>query len=192
MPITTAAHILRAARHIFYWRGVQMTSVSDITDGAGISPAGLYSRFDSKDDLLLAYVEETCTRYQEWFGIVTSHEIGSPRARIIALFAATSKQIGTVAGRGCPLTLLLSEFPDRDSPVYQRALACKRWLRDQITQLTSELETEAPSSATELLADQLVLVIEGMYTAAQIFGPEGPSNQAGAIAEALLQLSAAN
>ncbi|MGX1778295.1 TetR/AcrR family transcriptional regulator [Nocardia brasiliensis] len=70
MPITTAAHILRAARHIFYWRGVQMTSVSDITAGTGISPAGLYGRFDSKDDLLLAYAEETCTRYQEWFGIV--------------------------------------------------------------------------------------------------------------------------
>ncbi len=182
----TTKQVLIAARHLFYWQGARTTSVCEITAGAGMSPAGMYGLFGSKDELLLAYVDDVCMRYQEWFSDVTSNEIGSPRERIIALFEAISKQIRTHEGRGCPLILLLSEFPDRSSPVYQRAVGCKRWFRDQVGQLTGELSECAPSSASELLADQLVLVIEGMYTGAQVYGPEGPPKQAGAVLDALL------
>ncbi|WP_433574772.1 TetR/AcrR family transcriptional regulator [Nocardia brasiliensis] len=182
----TYDRVLAAARHLFYWQGVRATSVYEITAGAGLSPSVMYGYFDSKEDLLSAYVDDVCLRYQEWFNSVTSREIGGPRERITALFGAIAKQIRTFGGRGCPLALLLSEYPDPNSLVHQRAIACKRWLRDQVGELTGELEDAAPSSASDLLADQLVLVIEGMYAGAQLYGPEGPPHQAGTIVDALL------
>ncbi|MFB8281159.1 TetR/AcrR family transcriptional regulator [Nocardia colli] len=187
--IATATQMLNSAGHLFYWQGVRATSVPEITALSGISPAGLYRLYDSKEDLFLAYVEHAADRSQEWFLVATSENNGSPRSRILALFDQALRRMRSVEGRGCPILLTMSEFPDSNSPAYRRAIAYKRWLRDQLGELTAELSDQVRIPHPEALADQLLLIIDGMYVSTQVFGPEGPPSQAKAIIERLIPKS---
>jgi TetR/AcrR family transcriptional regulator, cholesterol catabolism regulator len=48
--------ILRRAAHLFLERGFEITSLADIADSIGISKAGLYYHFNSKQELLAAII----------------------------------------------------------------------------------------------------------------------------------------
>jgi AcrR family transcriptional regulator len=50
--------VLDAAAEVFAARGIASSSVSDIAHAAGLTKGAVYSNFDSKDDLVLALMEE--------------------------------------------------------------------------------------------------------------------------------------
>jgi len=182
----TREHVLAVAHELFYWHGIRATGVDTIAAAAGVAPTTLYRLFTSKDDLIAAYIERADGLYREWMTAATAPAVGSPRARILALFDALDEQVQPQRCRGCPFLMALAEFPDPQVPAHAGAVATKGWVRERLGELTSALAVTAPVSDPGALADQLAVVMEGVYASAQALGADGPARRARAIAETLI------
>jgi AcrR family transcriptional regulator len=182
----TREHVLSVARELFYWHGIRATGVDRIAADAGISPTTLYRLFASKDDLVAAYVEREQRGYEAWFATATHVPSGAPRDRILALFDALDEAIDPRRCRGCPFQMALAETPQADLPTHELAVAAKAWVRDRLRELVDELAAHTEIEDPGALADQLVLVMEGVYASAQALGPDGPARHAQGLVRSLL------
>jgi AcrR family transcriptional regulator len=54
---TTRERIVSAAAKLFYGEGIRAVSVDAVAEKAGVTKRTLYYHFDSKDDLIAAYLE---------------------------------------------------------------------------------------------------------------------------------------
>jgi AcrR family transcriptional regulator len=183
----TREHVLSVARELFYWHGIRATGVDRIASEAGISPTTLYRLFASKDDLVAAYVEREQRGYEAWFEAATDVPSGDPRDRILALFDALAEAIDPRRCRGCPFQMALAETPQADLPTHELAVAAKAWVRDRLRELVDELAADTEVEDSSALADQLALVMEGVYASAQALGPDGPARHAQRLVRRLLQ-----
>lgn len=182
----TREHVLRVARELFYWEGIRATGVDRVAAEARVAPTTLYRLFASKDDLVAAYVEREDRLYRGWLNAAIDGAGPDPRERILAVFDALAEQVRPERCRGCPFQMVLAEFPDPDLPAHQNAVANKAWVRDVLKDLTDELVGARSAEDPNRLADQLVLLAEGVYASAQALGDEGPARQAWALVESLL------
>jgi AcrR family transcriptional regulator len=182
----TREHVLQVAHDLFYWHGIRAIGVDRVAAEAGIAPTTLYRLFASKDDLVAAYVERADRHYREWFAEATRTDGRSPRERILALFDALSEQVQPDRCRGCPFLMALTEFPDSGLASNRHAVTMKQWVRAQLGELTDELAKTSPVDDPPALADQLTLIMEGVYATVQALGADGPARQARAFAEAIL------
>lgn len=187
----TRDHVLATAHELFYWRGIRAVGVDTVARDAGVAPTTLYRLFDSKDDLVAAYVERTAAAYRDWFtAAVESRQ--EPRERILAVFDALIAQVQPDVCRGCPFLMALSECPDTGVGAHDESVELKAWVRDQFAALTRDLTASAPATTTdpEALADQLTLVMEGVYASVQALGVDGPARHARDLVATLLATAA--
>ena len=182
----TREHVLEVAHELFYWQGIRATGVDTVAAEAGVAPTTLYRLFDSKDDLVAAYVERADRLYREWLEAAIETGGLHPRDRILALFDALIAQVQPAVCRGCPFQMALIEFPDPVLPAHRHAVANKTWVRAQVGALTRQLAETEQIGDPDALAEQLAVLMEGVYASAQAQGADGPAKQARALAEALL------
>jgi AcrR family transcriptional regulator len=182
----TREHVLAAAHELFYWHGIRATGIDAIATAAEVAPTTLYRLFASKDELIAAYIERADRLYREWMTEATAPAVGSPRERILALFDALDEQVQPQRCRGCPFLMALAEFPDSQLPAHAGAVATKRWVHGRLRELTDALAAAEPVSDPGALADQLAVVMEGVYASAQALGAAGPARRARAMAETLM------
>lgn len=180
----TRQHILAVARELFYQHGIRATGVDRVAAEANVAAPTLYRLFGSKHDLVAAYLEREDHHYREWFHAASAGQ--GPRQRILAVFDALTEQVRPESCRGCPFLIALAELPDHHALGHRHAVAMKHWVRAQFHTLASELATTAPMTDPQALADQLMLVMEGVYATTQAFGATGPAAQARSLVEALL------
>ena len=182
----TREHVLAVAHELFYWNGIRATGVDAIAAEADVAPTTLYRLFASKDDLIAAYIERADGLYREWLTAATAPVVGPPRERILALFDALDEQVQPERCRGCPFLMALAEFPDPQLPAHAGAVATKAWVRGRLGELTAAMAVGDPDA----LADQLAVVMEGVYASAQALGAAGPARGARALAETLMDAAA--
>lgn len=182
----TREHVLQVAHDLFYWNGIRAVGVDKIAAEAGVAPTTLYRLFASKDDLVAAYVENASQGYEEWFDQAARDDGRSPRERILAVFDALVVQTHPDRCRGCPFLMALSEFPDHEVAGHKHAVALKQWVRARFGDLAEELARTAQVEDPALLADQLTLIMEGVYASVQALGVDGPARHARVFAEAIV------
>jgi AcrR family transcriptional regulator len=168
----TRAHVLDVAHELFYWRGIRSTGIDAVAAEAGVAPTTLYRLFASKDDLVAAYVERAAQHYREWF------DEAAAGAGIPGVFDALAVQVRPENCRGCPFLMALAEFPEDDHPAHRHAVALKAWVRKRFAELTG---------GREELADELALLMEGVYASVQALGVDGPARRARRLAQALIE-----
>jgi AcrR family transcriptional regulator len=164
----TRSHVLDVAHELFYWQGIKATGVDGIAKAAEVAPTTLYRLFESKDDLVGAYVERAAAEYREWFQDALGPAEDPSRDRILRLFDALEDQVQPEVCRGCPFLMALSELPDPDHPGHRHAVELKEWVRARFAELADERR----------LGDQLMLVFEGVYATAQSLTATGPPRAA--------------
>ena len=120
--------------------------------------------------MIAAYIQRADGLYRQWLTAATAPAIGTPRERILALFDALDEQVQPQRCRGCPFLMALAEFPDPKLPAHAGAVATKAWVRGQLGELAAALEVSDPDA----LADQLAVVMEGVYASAQALGGRRP------------------
>jgi AcrR family transcriptional regulator len=181
----TREHVLAVANDLFYWHGIRATGVDRVAAAAGVAPTTLYRLFASKDELIGAYIERSDRLYREWFQAAAQAGGPGPREQILGVFDALTEQVQPGQCRGCPFLMALAEFPDPDHPAHRNAVAVKAWVRGRFGELAAALGVPGPAGSA-VLADQLALVMEGVYASVQALGVSGPARAGRAFAEALL------
>lgn len=174
--------IFDVAKDLFYRRGIRAVGVETIVEAAGATKMSLYRSFSSKDDLVAAYLRERDSRYWHWWDKIVEQHADSPRSQLRALLKSIAERTLTPNYRGCPFTNAAVEFPEPDHPSRAIAAANKEELRRRLTELSEQLGARNPPE----LADQLLLLIEGAYSASQTLGTTGPSRALVAAAETLI------
>ena len=174
--------ILEAASRLFLRDGFRAVEVDTIVAEAGIAKMTLYTHFPSKDDLIVAYLERANGQFWEWLD-GASAGVDDPRARLVAMFDAVGKLANSPGCLGCTFQGTAAEFPDPQHPGHRVALAHKQAVRARLRTLTEHAGLRAP----EDLADQLLLLMDGAWVAARMFGPDNPGAQVAAAARALIE-----
>jgi AcrR family transcriptional regulator len=110
--------ILGAAYELFSHRGVHDVGVDELVERAGVAKATLYKHFPSKDELVLAFLEQ---REQIWtYGWVAreARQRGAtPDEQLLAIFDLFDEWFHGDDFEGCSFVNTLLEFGDLDHPV---------------------------------------------------------------------------
>lgn len=173
--------ILGTATELFYRDGYRAVGVDTVIERSGVAKATLYRHFPSKDDLIVAYLERSNERFWDWFdsAIATVEE---PRTKLLALFEATGSQALAPSCLGCAFQATAAEFPDAQHPGHVLARAHK----EQVLARLGELAREAGAGRPEQLAAELMLLMDGAFASARMFGSSGPAGSVGAAAATLI------
>jgi AcrR family transcriptional regulator len=179
---TVRERILETAQRLFYRDGFRAVGIDTIIAEAGVAKMSLYRHFPSKDDLIVAYLEESNHQYWEWLeGAVA--DIDDPKEKLVGMFAAIEKLATSPECLGCTFQGTAAEFPDRDHPGHQVAVAHKDTVRQRFTTLAREAGLSDPQA----LGDQLLLLMDGAWIAARMYGPHNPAKGVAATASALIE-----
>jgi len=175
--------IFEVAADLFYRRGVRAVGVEEIVTRAGVSKISLYRSFASKDDLVVAYLENRNAEFwRQWDAAFAGHD-GDPPAQLRAITAYLARRTTQPGYRGCPFINYCAEFPDTTHPGHRVAAANKREMRRRFARIAERLGAPRPKQ----LADGLLLLVEGTYAISQTLGgAKGPGTAVAAAAEALV------
>jgi AcrR family transcriptional regulator len=173
--------VFQTASRLFYQNGYRAVGVDTIAAESGIGKMTLYRHYPSKDDLIVAYLQDSDRMFWQNFEEITK-ETDSPREKLLSFFEALQKYVSTPACYGCPFLNVATEYPDPDYPGHQVALAHKQSVRARFRQLAKQAGARNP----DRLADQLFLLMDGAYMASRMFGPENPATQVASAARTLI------
>ena len=162
----TRQRIIQAANRLFYRRGYNRTSFTDIVEAAGVPRGNIYYYFRTKDEILLAAIEHRLdiieTMIEEW-----NRNFADPRGRLRRFAQVMVNSREATARYGCPMGTLNAEL-GKD----QRALQLKaRALFERFVEYLSEQFTLAghDSGQAQRLARELLARAQGLNMIAHVF-----------------------
>jgi AcrR family transcriptional regulator len=168
-PKTSSAareRLLDVAGSLFHRYGFQAVGIDRILAEAGVAKMTLYRHFASKDELIAAYLDRADAQFWTWAeGAMAGAR--TSEARLIALFDALGRLAASPTCLGCVFQGAAMAFPDLGHPGHRRALVHKLGVRDRLATLAREARLRSP----DRLAAQLMLLMDGAWVAARMFGP---------------------
>ncbi len=164
----TRDHIVEAADHLFYRRGFENTSFSDIADTVQISRGNFYHHFKSKNDILDAVIDtrlsNTGKMLEHW-----ETEGKQPADRIRSFIHILIANRADIKRYGCPVGTLCAELakPNHASQTEANAifLLYRSWLRRQFSLMGRDRDADT-------LAMHLLARSQGVATLANAFHDE--------------------
>ena len=174
--------ILDTASRLFYREGYHAVGIDRIVGESGVAKMTLYRHFASKDDLIAAYLERANTEFWQWLdGEVGAW--GDPLATLLATFDATATLATSPQCLGCTFQATASEFPDQAHPGHRVALAHKRRVLERLASLARDARLGDPDE----LAAELMLLMDGAWVAARMFGPQNHASSVAGAARTLVE-----
>ena len=182
-PATAARErVLEAATRLILRHGFRAVGVDTIIAEAGVAKMTLYAHFPSKDDLIVAYLERANEQVWEWLEGAGA-AVDDPKRKLVAMFEAVGKLADSPQCLGCTFQGTAAEFPEPEHPGHRVAIAHKQAVRARLRTLAEQAGLRAPGD----LADQLLLLMDGAWVAARMFGPDNPATHAATAARALIE-----
>ena len=143
--IAPRERILRAARELFYARGVKAVSVDEIAAAAHTNKMTLYRHFTSKDLLVAEYLRSLSQKYDAvWDEVARTHP-GDPLAQLRALLCRFGEYLACTENRGCAFANAAVEIPEKDHPARAVIEEHKTRQRAQLARLCREAGFVEPS-----------------------------------------------
>jgi AcrR family transcriptional regulator len=163
--------ILLAARDLFHRHGLRGVGVETIAEAAGTNKMTLYRHFDSKDDLIIAYLRGIAAEVDEMWRDFERDHPGDMQAQLKAWLVCAEECV-TADDRGCDLANAACELTDDDHPGRRIIEELKSNHRNRL----ADLCRRAGIAQAEVLADTLTLLLEGARVSRQTVGSRGPSS----------------
>ncbi|MFV2179333.1 TetR/AcrR family transcriptional regulator [Actinomadura sp. LOL_016] len=164
--------LLDAAEALFYRRGVQAVGMDDLRAASGVSLKRLYGTFPSKEALVTAYLERRDLR---WTGDLESY-VATRDDSVAAVFDWLGEWFASDDFHGCAFINAFGELREGSAPVAAAARAHKERLFRFLRGLVKD----------DVLAAQLVMLMDGAIVSASINGDPGAAATARKAAEALV------
>ena len=164
--------VVIAARDLFWQRGYEATSISDLERQTGLNRSSLYQEFGSKHELL----DAALTRYADDIVATLLADLSKPDAgldAIAALFLRLARLFRTAtrpAQSGCLLVNTIAELATRDDRVLPAAAAYRDRLRSSFrAALESASERgEVDAASVQPRADLLAATLMGVWLTVRI------------------------
>ena len=174
--------ILNTARELFYREGARSVGVDTVVAQSGVAKTSLYRWFPSKDALIAAVIEaEAKDRWAGW-DYTAERSPHDAREQLRAQLAGIAKFVSSPKYRGCPFMNVTVEFADDQHPARLVAREVMEELRRRLRALIDQIGVREPAMVT----DQIVMLVDGAFSGAQVFGKEGPQHLLVSAADALI------
>jgi AcrR family transcriptional regulator len=175
--------IIGAAETLFSRSGLRAVSIPEVAALAETNSGAVIRYFESKDGLVLHYLEES-RKHEGTFWTEMQHDYpGDSVRQLRAWIGARAGAATDVRPQVCALTNAAIEYAAlRHHPVRMLVRQHKQAERAEVARLCRE----AGYSDPEALAGKLLMLAEGGEIAAMTMGPDGPGIHFVAAAEALI------
>jgi AcrR family transcriptional regulator len=167
---TPKEKLFQTAARLFFQHGYRTIGVDTIAAVSGVGKMTLYRHFPSKDDLIVAYLRESDRDFWDYFEQSTQ-SAPTAREKLVAFFQSLQDYATSPACYGCPFINIVSEFPEPDYPGHQIALEHKQTVRKRFADLSQEAGANLPHA----LANALLMLMDGAYIAARMYGSSSES-----------------
>lgn len=159
--------LIEAASELFYAQGLRAVSVDKVIDRAGTTKVTFYRHFQSKDDLIVAYLESRAKLERDGVDAAIAHGAGDVDVTLRLMAEHTGAAACSPGFRGCPFINAAAEYPDRDSRVRQVVDAHRDWWTSAFVRLVAPLGLADPAA----IADDLMLLRDGIMVAGYLGDP---------------------
>ena len=125
LPLADARQrILNSAYELFSRRGIRDVGIDEVIDRANVAKATLYRHFRSKDDLVLAFLEQREQLWtREWVEAEARQRGKTPEEQLLAIFDLFHEWFQRDDFEGCSFVNLLLEFGGANGHALGRASA---------------------------------------------------------------------
>ena len=182
MSASRRADLIAAATTLFEQNGFHATGIDKILARSGAAKMTLYNHFKSKDDLIVAVLEQRDQEYCQWLREQVQATGTSGTDQVLSVFDALEVWLRSDSFHGCLFTCAANEYADQDHPIHLQAAEHKRHIFD----LLHELATDAQCADPRGTAQQLLLLYEGAIAVAHALDAPIAARQARRAAAALL------
>lgn len=169
---TARERILETAYELFSHRGTRAVGVDEVINRAGVAKATLYRHFPSKDDLVLAFLQQ---REQRWtLGWVEAESKGrgeTAEEQLLAIFDLFDEWFHRDDFEGCSFVNVLLETGDLNHPIGRASAGYLENIRSLVRTLAEEANLCDPEAFALswhiLMKGSIVQAAEGDYHAAR-------------------------
>jgi len=157
--IDPRSRILEVAEQLFYREGIRATGTERIMSASGVAKATFYRHFESKDALVLAYLDRSAEAF--WDDLSRP----APPQDLHEALVRIDRNANRPDVTGCPFLLVAAEYPDLAHPFHRRVIEQKDRLLAFLGDLLKPLATDRMETATKLL-----MVIDGALSLRRVYG----------------------
>lgn len=180
-------HLMAVAQRTFYRDGFRVVGIDTLLAEAGVAKMTLYNHFASKEELIVAVIEQHDAGVRASLGAAIEAAGRSPARRLTAVFDWLKAWFGRDDFKGCFFLRALSEYPDPAHPIHRAAWRHKVAVNDVLV----ELVTAAGAGQPTELAAALSLLINGAILSAHATGSPAAADTARSAATTLLKQAVA-
>ena len=157
--IEPRARILETAERLFYTEGVRATGTEKIMAASHVAKATFYRHFESKDALVLAYLDSRDQMFWDYLLRPTPPEDAHEALTKISQF------VNGPAVTGCPFLLVAAEYRDLAHPFHRRVMEHKDKLLAYLIELLEPFAIDR-----QAVAESLRTIIDGALSARLVYG----------------------
>jgi AcrR family transcriptional regulator len=163
LPVTARDRILASAYDLFSRKGVRAVGVDEVIARAEVAKATLYRHFASKDDLVLAFLQEREQVWtKDWVEAEARRRGDTPEEQLLAIFDLFDEWFQREDFEGCSFINLLLEMNDRETPIGRASAVHLANIRS----IVRGLAEEAGLSEPEQFAHSWHILMKGSIVAA--------------------------
>jgi AcrR family transcriptional regulator len=151
--------ILEVADQLFYADGVRATGTEKIMFLAEVAKATFYRHFESKDALVLAYLENRDRALWDYLFHPT------PPKNLREALTKFEQMANWPEIIGCPFLRIASEYPDIAHPYHYLAIEHQNKILDYLTNLLKPFAIDKRAAAVAILS-----VIDGAFSIRMLYG----------------------
>jgi len=151
--------ILEVVDRLFYAEGVRATGTEKIMALAEVAKATFYRHFESKDALVLAYLEN---RDRALWDYLSQPNPSKDLREVLTKFEQYVNRPEVV---GCPFLRIAAEFPDTAHPFHRLAIKHQDKILDYLTDLLKPSVIDRRAAAAAILG-----VIDGAFSTRMLYG----------------------
>ena len=179
-------HLVKTALELFYRDGFHSTGIDKILRESGVAKMTLYKHFRSKDDLILAALQERDRQFREWFVAELESRAKTPLEKLLTAFDVLELWfLGDF--RGCMFINASAEFSDKNEDIHRFSGDHKKLMLAYLTELAEAAGASDPST----LAFQLNVLIEGAIVLAHVCEDTDSAKKAKVAAKILIDCAVA-
>lgn len=175
-------HLIDTAFKLFNEHGYHATGIDWILQESGVSKATLYKYFRSKEELILAVLKQRHDELAELNSQYMKKAVENGKPTSLVIFDALHDWFQSKAFFGCNFIKASGEYAQADDAIHAYAASHKEAVRNV---LESQLPIANKNKAA-LLADQLMILVEGAIISAHVRGDKNAARNAKNAAEILL------